>query len=659
MAVLPVVLFHVGVPYFDGGYVGVDVFFVISGYLITAHILTGLYQQDFSFRDFYARRVRRIFPVLIATVAFTLSASTLLLMPAELAETGKAAQSIAYFFSNYYFLGLKNDYWSQNSLSAQPLLHTWSLAIEEQYYLVLPCLLVLVFAGIKRLRSGLPPLWMLRGVLVALALASFWTSVALLRSNPAAAFYMLPSRAWELLMGGVVAALAGTGIVRPGRLASEACALFGLACIVWAVFSYTQATPFPALHALAPVAGASLVVYAGQAGAPTLVSRLLSARPLVFVGLISYSLYLWHWPLLVLSRSAGWSAYGLPVVPAGIFLVVVLAVSWASWRWIERPFRTRALAAAGPHWTLGAGTAAMAACLTVGLLANHLGRSGVLSARLLPESIIQLGKDIRIAPGIDCEGEPGEAAIRSGTSGCTLGGPPPSDRAPDFVLLGDSHARMWVDGLGELAREHGWHGTAMAYSSCVPLIGATPPTRADCARIMDAALAYVTTSQIQRVILAGYWTDAAATAFGDMPREDPGAQAQRFAASLRRTVAHLQRAGKDVTVVLDVPQLEDNNVPYQRTMQSLREHGAPAYGESIDQYLAHQRPVIDSIAALQRELKFAVVNPAATLCASGQCLVARDGRTWYRDKHHLTDHGGRELRATFLPAFEFEPVAGR
>jgi len=229
---------------------------------------------------------------------------------------------------------------------------------------------------------------------------------------------------------------------------------------------------------------------------------------------------------------------------------------------------------------------------------------------------------------------------------------------PDFLLLGDSHARMWVAGLDELAREHHLHGVAMAYSSCVPLKGAAPPTRAECTRITDTALAYAAASPIRHVILAGYWVDAAETAFSTSRISQSMARGP-FEESLLRTIEYLARAGKVITVVLDVPELQDDNVPYRQTLRSLRMYGAPVYGVSGEQHIARQASVLEVVTKLQRELGFAVVDPAATLCQSGQCLVARDGRSWYRDKHHLTDYGSRASRNSFLSAIQPKQVTSR
>lgn len=649
LAILPVVLFHAGVAGFGGGYVGVDIFFVISGYLITGHILSSLYQGSFSFCDFYGRRARRILPALIAVVIFTLAAGFYLLMPGELADAGRAAQRVAYFFSNHYFWGLENDYWDQNALSTQPLLHTWSLAVGAQFYIVLPCLLVLVFRFGRRAYLAAPaPMWVVRSVLIGLAMVSFAVSDALLQADQATAFYLLPSRAWELLFGGIIASLAGTRLSRPPLWFAEVCSIVGLICILWSVLTYTQATPFPAAHAWVPVAGAGLILYSGYSHIPTWMTRLLSLRVLVFVGLISYSLYLWHWPLLVLLRSTVWSVQGLPQIPVLGYLAITLVVSWVSWGLFERPFRTGPLAAASSRTILGVALVASLTCFGAGVLAIQASRT---DRQNLPPVLTQLEQDMDVAPGIACEGKPELDVIRAGRSGCVLGDPAVAAPTADFILLGDSHARMWVSAFDTLARELNLRGVAMAYSNCVPLKGAEPSARPACTGITDAALEYVAHSPVQQVILAGDWIEAAETAFAK-PSMANGVQIPtlNFNTSLRDTIRYLQQAGKAVTLILDVPQLENDDVPRDLALLSVSQQGASEYGPSLAEHMTRQEAILERFEAVWPDVKpFGVVDPTVDLCASGQCLVAREGRTWYHDKQHLTDDAARELRAVFLP----------
>lgn len=652
LAVLSVVLFHAGVTGFGGGYVGIDVFFVISGYLLTGHVLSRLYQQNFSFRDFYARRAWRILPALTGVICLSLIASAYLLMPEAFADAGVAAQRAAYFAVNHYFSGNENDYWDQVALRTQPLLHLWSLAVGAQFILVLPCLMMLLFRVSRRsdiINPGSflpPPMWVVRSVLIGITLISFAISSMQVQSDQTAAFYLLPSRVWEFLLGGIIASFAGSRVSRPPLLLAEICSIVGLMGILWGVLTYSPATPFPGEYALAPVLGAGLILYSGYSRSPTLITRLLSLRALVFVGLISYSLFLWHWPLLVFLRSTVWSVNGWPDIPVVGYLVITFVVSVVSWRLIERPFQTGYLATAKPRVIVGAVLIMAIACVIAGL---QVGRTDQQS---LPPVLTQLDRDMSVPPGIACEGKPELDVIRAGQSGCKLGDPAtlaPS-ATPDFILLGDSHARMWVQAFDKASRDLGINGVAMAYSNCAPLRGAMPSVRAECVHITEAALDYAARSPIQQVILAANWVAAAESAF---PPPVPGvapAPLSTLSASLQETIRYLQQAGKAVTLILDVPHLDNDDVPRDQALLSVSQQGADAYGPSRAAHMARQEPILKSLEAVWPKVKpFGIVDPTVELCGTGNCLVARHGRTWYGNKHQLTDDAANGLRTVFFP----------
>lgn len=647
LAVLPVVLFHADVACFGGGFIGVDVFFVISGYLITGHLLTEMSRGAFSFGGFYERRVRRILPALAAVVAFTLAAGSVLLVPGELIESGRAARSIGYFSSNHLFWRTQSDYWNQNALAVQPLLHTWSLAVEEQFYLVLPCLLALAYW--LRRRGDVPG----NGIklkppvleMALLAVASLVFSVALMRFDAAAAFYLLPARAWELLAGGLLAAwLAGGRERRASVPVANICGFVGLLLVVAPVFIYTDTTPFPGVSALPVVLGACLTIYAGSCRRPSMISRALSLRPLVVVGLISYSLYLWHWPLLVFFRSAGWYAWGLPEIPTAGIIAIVFGVSWLSWRWIERPFRRKAAVGRRLRATLGAGAVVSIAMFVMGSVVIEMGRDSSGHARLLPESVVQLGEDVRLVPGVRCESNPDPVAIREGAAGCRLGKSESLADVPEFLLLGDSHARMWVAGLDRLAGELGVSGAAFTYSSCTPVRGYIPPSRPECARIMDALLDFVAMQPVRRIILAGYWVDSAGAA-----RSSGVGSGFDFWAAMEQTAAFLRRAGKEVIFIEDVPELANDLVPYRKGIESIKGRGQAAFGPSLKEHLSRQSAALEVFERMREQSGIRTLSPTLALCGTGRCMVARDSRTWYRDTHHLTDYGATQLRTMFQP----------
>lgn len=327
VAVVPVILFHAGFAGFSGGYVGVDVFFVISGYLITSIILSEQREGRFTLSGFYERRARRILPALFAVMAVSTLVALALLMPADIKEFTLSLAAVATFSSNFLFWQ-QSDYFA-TAAELQPMLHTWSLAVEEQYYILFPLFMLLAW------RFGLRAI---TGLLVAAALVSLAAAQWGAFNSPFANFYLLPTRGWEILLGALAAihlrddpppALNGT--------ARQILSLAGLAMIAVAIVLFDRKTPFPSLYALLPTAGTLLLILFCVPG--TLVWRLLSHRTLVFVGLISYSAYLWHQPLFAFARHYRSAD---PTAPQMAFLcLAVLPLAWLSWRFVERPFRQR------------------------------------------------------------------------------------------------------------------------------------------------------------------------------------------------------------------------------------------------------------------------------------------------------------------------------
>jgi peptidoglycan/LPS O-acetylase OafA/YrhL len=361
VAVLCVVLFHVGTNYSNGGFVGVDVFFVISGYLITRTIDREISAGRFSLVAFYERRARRIFPALFAVLGVTFAAALVLLPPADFLRCAQSLIATSLFVSNIFFIGEAQRGLLDGNVPL-PLLHTWSLAVEEQFYLIFPLLLTLLTRRASRKeRIGL--LWLL-------TLASLILSTVLVKASPVEALYLAQSRAWELLFG-VLLALDALPDLR-ARSLREALGIAGLLLIVAGAVLYTTKTPFPGLAALPPALGAVLVIASGNGasgdGGKTLVSRLLSSRIAVGLGLISYSLYVWHWPIMTMTDLL----VGHPLTKLQKVAVVALCIGVAalSWRYVEGPFRRRGAGAVSRAPTGTAKTAPAERCLEIAALGS-------------------------------------------------------------------------------------------------------------------------------------------------------------------------------------------------------------------------------------------------------------------------------------------------
>lgn len=328
IAVLPVMLFHGGFNLFSGGFVGVDVFFVISGYLITTIILSEKEQGNFSLINFYDRRARRILPALFMVMLICLPFAWMLLTPTDMKEFSKSLIAVPTFLSNILFWQ-ETDYFA-TATELKPLLHTWSLAVEEQYYVLFPLFLMFMW-GFRRS-------WIL-GILILASLISLAGAQWAAFHYPSANFYLLLSRAWELAIGAVIAFYFlyrkdETKHHLSNKLFNEIFAFLGLAMIGFSIFTYDKSIPFPSFYALVPTIGTGMIII--FATSQTLVGRFLSAKLLVGIGLISYSAYLWHQPLLAFARHWLWEFNALTAMP---ILIITLIFAYLSWRLVEKPFR--------------------------------------------------------------------------------------------------------------------------------------------------------------------------------------------------------------------------------------------------------------------------------------------------------------------------------
>ncbi|WP_108262089.1 acyltransferase family protein [Mangrovicoccus ximenensis] len=584
-AVIPVVLFHAGISGFSGGFVGVDVFFVISGYLITRIILSELDQKKFSIVRFYERRIRRIFPALFALIAFVCIVSPLALLPSELKTLPYEILGALAFVANIVFWQ-QSDYFT-TSAEEKPLLHTWSLGVEEQFYIFVPLILWLL---VRYARRGVLPM-ILAGLAVSCAL-SIWLTP--LRNS--AAFYLLPPRAWELLIGSVLA----TGIPRMrSPVVNESAAGLGLLCLLAAVFTFDEHTSFPGYAAALPVMGSALIIQFAQG---TAVGRLLGSRPLVFIGLISYSLYLWHWPLVVFFRD-----WGLLESMAGRGAVVVLSVilAWASWKFIETPFRRPVnWPRLRLFWFAGIGSGVLAA--TAGALYLTDG----WPSRFTPENVAfdQARNDIspeRQRCHINWGRRPFETLCRLGTTG---------DQEPDTLLWGDSHG---VEVAAAFA-EAGLPLIQATYSSCPPALNFVPRGRPDCKAHNDDMLASIEKeAQIKTVLLSAFYYNYSGS---------------EFWSGMQQSIARLQAAGKRVIVIASLPNFGMRNIP--------------SYLASGHRGPLEMSPVPPEFAEYITDVP--VVSLTEKLCSGNVCSLTIDGKPLLFDHSHLSMTATRSVAASVV-----------
>ena len=578
LAVVPVILFHAGAPYILGGYVGVDVFFVISGFLIT---LTILADEDFSPIDriarFYERRIRRIIPTLALVVLVAIAAGVKLLLPAALMQLGKSAAATALFVSNFWFWSQSGYF--QDAVESMPLLHTWSLAVEEQFYIGFPLLMIIIGNG-RRLASLL--------VISLLAVGTFAVSVYLTKHSPGVAFYW-PTRAWELLLG---AALALTEArLRPMR---ETISIAGLISIVASLFVFDRMTPFPGYAALAPVLGTAAVIYGGS---ETIVGRILSLRPFVWVGLISYSLYLWHWPILVYAKQALVTEHLSLLQTTGCIVATFLAAA-LSWRFVETPFRKLP----APRKRLFFGTSALiggvvvtgVALFTLKGLPNRFSRESLYLAQAQtaerPDNCIQAGRFV-----------------------CQVG-----TGAARFILWGDSHAGALSPAISNITSTPGLYAV---FNSCPPLPSFVPGgLRGDdlpnCkAHNKDILERARVDKNIDVVILASSWSSY------DFSEKD-----------LRYVFDTLKE--KHVIVVGDNPNA-GFNVPWTLALNGKFEPIRPNILPNVF-HIIYDYPNVK------------LVELSDSLCSQGVCPPEQGSRALYSDGNHISAFAANTIITAFL-----------
>lgn len=632
VAVLLVVVYHTKLGLMPGGYVGVDVFFVISGFVITGLIVSLIDRGQFSTASFLARRLRRLMPAAAVVVAATLLAGCFILGPRDLRTLAGSSIAVIGFVPNFYFWGRQGYFADQ--VPEHPLLHTWSLGVEQQFYLVFPPLLLAIAAVKPRSRPA-------AFALVALVLFIFggWLTGV----HPGAAFYLLPARGWEFLVGGLVALLGSRSAAHVGWRTGVG--LAGLAGIFIAAVGITPATPYPGVAALLPVLSTAGVIWADGQG-PTRSGRLLGTRWLVAVGGMSYSIYLWHWPVLTLARY--YQGRGLTQLETVYALCAVALLSFASWKWVERPFRAGADSntlrrSFRPIFALEVSVLAVAvAVLAGGGFPARLPAAALAFDAAAPRDGADNGKCHR--------GPPAAGSL------CRLVQPWPGHA--HLLVWGDSHANALVPALAELGRRHGVGVTQATYSSCPPFLDAgVAHVRGStyCREFNQQVLGSIKERGITRVLLAGYWTtyfpsraepllsrllDPYSGAH-DLAGGNAAQNERAFSAALGRTLHTLESLGVEVWILRQVP---DQNVlvPLALSRAAARGQEYEDLGVTSAEYRRKQARV-DLLFDMYGSSAH-LVDPAELLCSSGICRCSAGGQALYIDANHLSPTGAGLLK---------------
>lgn len=595
-----VLLFHAH--WLPGGFVGVDVFFVISGYLMTTIIYRGLSRDNFSMRDFYGRRARRIIPVFAVVVLLTAIAGIFLLLPGDVRQLGRSVSAAASFTSNHFFMKTAADYFSADSVAYQPLLHSWTLSVEMQFYAIFPLMLVALWRFFPGRR---PMLWLLS----VCGFISLILSEGVLRPYPEAAFYLLPMRMWELLLGGVVALL-------PEALRHKKIfAGLGFACIFAAIAFYSGATEFPGLHALLPCLGAAMVLYARPTHA------LLQTLPVRQAALWSYSLYLWHWPLFALARYQ--LGEDLAAVHTALILMFTVLLSALSYRFVEKPFLSGKTGGWKPFL---APLCFMIVILAAGPLTKNL-FSKWAYANVDPaiQKILMAERDY-----IKKDCQPGMTG-RDHDLPCAFGA---TAVAPSVFVWGNSFARMWAPAIDFVAKEKGVSGVSSILSACPPLAVTFPGENEKCRIFNSEVFAYLTQNpQLTTIILAANW----------------GGDDERLHA-FEETLRQLAALDRHIVVIINPP-YPGYNVPRMLATRKLRNQDPPPLVTEAE-WREQESDFLKNIRLLAIRHNVQLVDPGQFLCRSGLCAVSDDGVPLYYDSAHLTRSGALKARSVLIPVFE-------
>lgn len=649
LAVSAVVLFHAGLTPLSGGFVGVDIFFVISGYLITLIILKDCQAERFSMIKFWERRVRRIIPALLAVILFCLSVGWFLFMPDDLKNLGQQVLAQAAFSSNILFY-LDAGYFDAAS-DTKPLLHTWSLAVEEQFYLFFPLIFFLVW---RFARKYLVPL------LTLCFLASLGLSIYGADHHPSITFYMLPTRAWELLIGALIIFLP------PVRLSSafwrSALSFIALLALMAPFFFYTEKTTFPGLTALLPCGATAFLIWLNQHN-DTIVKKLLSLRPVVFVGLISYSWYLWHWPLIVFAKYYFYKGASPIIITSVVITSFLIAI--ISWRFIEHPLRARTTFLNipkhnAPKEIKDTSTYKYKPAIIWGVLILYLvvtsTTGGALHLtqgapeRLSPQVRTYAAGTTDINPRRDeCHYPEIDDLRKDGPCLVNKEAPTP----PLFLSFGDSFSTTLHPALEQLSQLYDLTGATSSYSSCPPVLGLSrkeyvkDQTHYDCAAFNNLMLDFIKDNDIKHVILFARWS-----AYMDEYRTSPAEKTTNdtdtdfrilFRENFIKTLQTLQKTGVTTWIVEQPPEY-DIYLPSALAKAERTGHPLKSPGDAFVTHTLRQKEISEIFDLIKNDSatfpNVHFIDPTTLLCPDKkQCRVEYDGYPLYRDKYHLSRHG--------------------
>lgn len=617
VAVLAVILYHINSSFLPGGFTGVDIFFVISGYLITGNILReSASEHGFSWVEFYRRRILRILPALFSVVFVTFLAGHFILLPEDMLELSNSALASVFSLANVYFTYyLDTSYFADDS-NLQPLLHLWSLGVEEQFYIFWPIILVLIVIKLSDVKQFI--------FVVILAAFSFLLAESLLKSNPMFSYYMLPTRAGELLAGALLAIWLNNN---KGVYLSPLLSLFigslGASLVIYSLIAIQENESFPGLNALPATLGAVFIILSGNNSRAGF-NRFLAVKPMVLIGLISYSLYLWHWPVLAFYRYI----YGDVGIVAGLILfILMLLLAFMGYRLVEKPLRR-------PDWsfkqTVGrvGAVGGVISCLCIAVILSKGYGFYIFNKEYVSQ--VDLLVPSRAAYKYDyiCQ-RPKLSEKDLNNKYCIINGSNAVE--PNVLIWGDSNASHYVGAVKVFAEKTGFSFRNVAHSSCPPILRGAKKTQLiervdNCLASIDVVKSRL--EKYNTVILAASWSDYIKNS-------------SSFLDDLEFTVKELIDNGKKVVILGKIPRFKNIDRKCQQKKLKLGFVSCEDDKELLSREILSANNNLSSMANKFTEVEYIDFNHL--ICLDGLCSPYLEGGIIYFDKSHFSMEGSSVL----------------
>jgi peptidoglycan/LPS O-acetylase OafA/YrhL len=620
IAVIPVVLFHAGIDGLSGGYVGVDIFFVISGYLITSIILSEMSAEKFSLIRFYERRARRILPALFFVMISSLIVALLTMNPDQFEGFGASAVSVVTYLSNFYFWYTR-DYFAP-AAEELPLLHTWSLSVEEQFYMLFPLLLLLL--GVKK-----PNRLLL--ALVSISAVSLGLSISIGEKFQNFNFYLLPTRSWELLVGSSLALFQFRGWRTHSVFADQFLSLAGFFLVVLSVLTFDSNTPFPGLYALIPVFGTALIIFSAKQD--TLIGSILSSKTLVSIGLLSYSIYLWHQPILAFYRIYFRSDPDL--VSIAILLSLIFGLSKLTLIFVERPFRSKGAINFKSFSIIAISTSILFASTGLAIYLSD-GMPGRFN-----DDVIALAKTAERSP-LRSTCHTSGANFRSPSEACTYGG-----KVVSWAVLGDSHGVELSYALSERLAIRDTGLVHLTFSGCGPELSYRT-TVSGCRDWLDQSIQRLESdSSIHSVLVAYYHLGHQNIDKLQGVRLTEIERTSLYYQNIEALLERLVLAEKEVYILLPMPRLS-RHIDGMVFPQSIFESNELLIQDKKFQigtahYLEESGIARNMLSNIAEKYGAHLLDPSESLCSELTCAVMKGGSLLYFDDHHMTVHAARMI----------------